>query len=218
MRSHPVARKELRAAIRQRGVVLFFTLIALVVMSLAAVALIRSVDTSTMIAGNLAYKQSATTSGDGAIEAAMNWLTAQQNIMTSNGQSVYIDTTPPTLLFNTDNPALGYYSSVHPVTALTDGTLNWTTSSAFVGTDTSGNRIWYVIERMCNVANQIPSQGNCLFGSPVSTLGDQSVKSADQSCGGNLSCLQNAQSPQLRITARVAGAKNTYSFVQTFAY
>ena len=38
----------------QRGVVLFFALIALVAMSLAAVALIRSVDTSTIIAGNLA--------------------------------------------------------------------------------------------------------------------------------------------------------------------
>jgi Tfp pilus assembly protein PilX len=75
------ARNELKTSIRQRGVVLFFTLIALVVMSLAAVALIRSVDTSTMIAGNLAFKQSATTSGDGGIEAAVSWLAAQQQIL-----------------------------------------------------------------------------------------------------------------------------------------
>ena len=44
--------------IKQRGVVLFIALIALVAMSLAAVALVRSVDTATIIAGNLAFKQS----------------------------------------------------------------------------------------------------------------------------------------------------------------
>jgi len=59
-------------ASRQRGVVLFFALIALVVMSLAAVALIRSVDTNTLIAGNLAFKQAATSSGDSGLEMAID--------------------------------------------------------------------------------------------------------------------------------------------------
>ena len=56
---------------KQRGVVLFFSLVALLAMSLAAVALVRSVDTSTMIAGNLSFKRAATTSGDSGIEAAL---------------------------------------------------------------------------------------------------------------------------------------------------
>ena len=46
---------------KQQGVVLFIALVALVVMSLAAVALIRSVDTNTLIGGNLSFKQAATT-------------------------------------------------------------------------------------------------------------------------------------------------------------
>ena len=46
---------------RQHGLVLFFALIAMVVMSLAAVALIRAVDTSTLIAGNLACKTACKT-------------------------------------------------------------------------------------------------------------------------------------------------------------
>lgn len=224
MKSRTVARKELRAAIRQRGVVLFFTLIALVVMSLAAVALIRSVDTSTMIAGNLAFKQSATSSGDTGIEAAVAWLALQQQNMNSAGQNVFVD--PSALLAfnqsNTANAALGYYSSVGPVANLTNGNFAWTNAnSALVGSgpDASGNSVRYIIERMCTTPNQPPVQPNnyCLFGSPVVTLGDQAVVAADQVCQG-AGCLNNAQSPQLRITAQVVGPKNTYSYVQTFAY
>ena len=44
---------------RQRGVVLFVALIGMVVLSLAAVALLRSVDSGTSIAGNLAFKQAS---------------------------------------------------------------------------------------------------------------------------------------------------------------
>jgi type IV pilus assembly protein PilX len=204
-------------AFRQRGVVLFFTLIALVVMSLAAVALIRSVDTSTMIAGNLAFRQTATTSGDAGIAAAINWLAAQQQSMINNGQNVYSDP-GVTLLFNQSNPAnaaLGYYSSVlnANLTSMTwDGT-----NSALVQPDGSGNNIRYIIERMCMIPNAVPTTPNCLFATPVTTLNSQAVASADQVCQG-AGCIQNARSPQLRITAQVAGPNNTYSYVQTFAY
>jgi Tfp pilus assembly protein PilX len=217
MRHSLTLRKELSAA-RQRGVVLFFTLIALVVMSLAAVALIRSVDTSTMIAGNLAFKQTATTSGDAGIEAAITWLAGVQNQMIANGQNVYLDP-GAALLFNQSNAtnaALGYYSSVGPVANLT--TMTWdNTNSTLAQPDGSGNTIRYIIERMCMVPNQVPSAANCLFATPVTTLGSQAVVAADQVCQG-AGCLSNAQSPQLRITAQVAGPNNTYSYVQTFAY
>lgn len=212
-------RKELSAA-RQRGVVLFFTLIALVVMSLAAVALVRSVDTSTMIAGNLAFKQTATTSGDAGIEAAITWLTGVQNQMIASGQNVYLDP-GAALLFNQSNAtnaALGYYSSAGPVANLTNGTITWdNTNSVLVAPDGSGNTIRYIIERMCMVPNQVPSATNCLFATPVTTLNSLAVVAADQVCQG-AGCISNAQSPQLRITAQVAGPRNTYSYVQTFVY
>lgn len=66
---------------KQNGVVLFFSLIALVVMSLAAVALIRSVDTNTLISGNLAFKQSATISADAGLETALKWLDTNQAVL-----------------------------------------------------------------------------------------------------------------------------------------
>jgi len=51
----------------QQGIVLPITLIVLVAMTLAGIALLRSIDTSSIIAGNLAFKQSATASGDAGI-------------------------------------------------------------------------------------------------------------------------------------------------------
>ena len=55
---------------RQRGVVLFVALIGMVVLSLAAVALLRSVDSGTSIAGNLAFKQASIGPINYAIEQA----------------------------------------------------------------------------------------------------------------------------------------------------
>ena len=80
-----------RAANDQGGMVLFFALIALVAMSLAGLVLVRSVDTSTIIAGNLAFKQAATTSGDAGAEAAIAALAAIQ--AANNAKNVYMDTT-----------------------------------------------------------------------------------------------------------------------------
>jgi Tfp pilus assembly protein PilX len=58
----------------QRGVVLFIALIAMVVLSLAGVALIRAVDTSGSAAGNIAFREASVTAVNLAVEQAVNWL------------------------------------------------------------------------------------------------------------------------------------------------
>ena len=58
----------------QRGVVLFVALIAMVVMSLAGVALIRSVDTTGSVAGNLAFREASTPAVNMAVEEAVQAL------------------------------------------------------------------------------------------------------------------------------------------------
>ena len=58
----------------QRGVVLFIALIAMVVLSLAGVALIRAVDTSGSAAGNIAFREASVTAVNLAIEQAVDWL------------------------------------------------------------------------------------------------------------------------------------------------
>ena len=62
------------APARQRGVVLFIALSAMVVLSLAAVAVLRSVDAGTSIAGNLANKQGTLGPINYAVERAVDAL------------------------------------------------------------------------------------------------------------------------------------------------
>jgi type IV pilus assembly protein PilX len=190
-----------RHGIKQRGVVLFIALIALVVMSLAAVALIRSVDTSTIIAGNLASKQSATSSADSGLETALAWMGATLDPAT----------------FDATNAAAGYYATQE----LDPTELDWdaadskpaTGTGVVDGTDTTGNTVRYVIQRMCRAAGA-PAETNCLFGAPAVNTGSQTVVDAPNA-GANITM---EQSPVYRVTARVVGVKNTISYIQAFIY
>lgn len=204
-----------RGAARQRGAVLFFTLIALVVMTLAAIALVRSVDTASLISGNLAFKQSATSSGDNGIEAAMAVLDQPANPVNSN--------------LNVSAPASGYYNSLNRAIDLT--TLAWdNTNSVLVdgdplvagaqANDPAGNSVRYIIQRVClhpsaaaaNLASgaTIPvSTTNCSLTDATDTSSKQVKEDAPPSGAG---------SPIYRITARVAGPRNTVSYTQGFVY
>ena len=63
-----------RAPRSEAGVVLFVALIAMVILSLAGVALVRSVDSSTAVAGNLAFRQASIAPVNQAIEEAVDAL------------------------------------------------------------------------------------------------------------------------------------------------
>jgi Tfp pilus assembly protein PilX len=200
----PLSRIHTHGDIRQRGVVLFIALIALVVMSLAAVALVRSVDTSTIIAGNLAFKQSATSSADGGFESAITWLAARST------PAIWTDAAH---VLNVTNAGGGYYSNFDDAGLnITDET-TWTAGSADGGTDATNNAIRYIIQRMCRNANQVVTTTNCMFG-PSETGGGGSKKAEPP---GNLG-IASSGSPMYRITARVTGPRNTVSYIQAFVY
>jgi type IV pilus assembly protein PilX len=241
---------------KQRGVVLFFTLIALVVMSLAAVALIRSVDTSNMIAGNLAFKQAGASSTDTGMEAAIGWLSAAQATMQAANKDVYQNadhvlnkdgganpgavagvvysafTPPPVGFVCCINP--GYHSSydpsldlIHPNAA---NPLDWNNNSTLVKidqfgntTDSSGNTVRYVIQRMCRAANALPhpsdtpTQTGCLYSNNAITNNETRVLNATEVCQG-AGCAKGGQTVLIRITVRTTGPKNTVSYAQTIVY
>lgn len=213
MKASPVSPKA-----KQRGLVLFFALIALLVLSLAAAALVRSVDTSTIIAGNLAFKQAALSSGDSGIEAAMTWL---NNTQAANNTLNVLDN--PLHSFNIDAPANGYYSSVHdaasdPAYLNLFDSANWTSAkSVLVGTDAAGNTTSYIIQRMCRTANQPVKHAGCLFSGALLDPNGQQVKLYSDICDGP-DCPAAGQTPLLRITSRVTGPKNTVSYAQAFVY
>lgn len=190
----------------QRGAVLFFALIALVVITLAAVALIRSVDTNTLIAGNLAFKQSATSSGDRGTELAITWLQANQGALDSS------------------NPAAGYYNSLNQTLNLT--AQNWGGIGVSAGQDNAGNTVRYVIQRLCNhppaKAAQVNSEVSIAVSETECILSDapppNSGMEVKDVSGGCPTCTTGEGAPIYRITAQVTGPRNTVSYVQAFVY
>ncbi len=208
MSHQPPSRACPRSTTRQRGSVLFFTLIALVAMTLATLALVRSVDTNTLISGNLAFRQAATTSGDAGVEAAIAAMTAVQ---TANvAKNVYMDTTHA---FNVTSATTGYYSNADPALSLTAATTwtNDTSSDAVI--DGSGNTYRYIIQRMCRTANQVLSKPNCLFSGIVKNNSGMEIPLPSSICNGP-GCPSAGQSPQYRVTVRVTGPKSTVSYIQ----
>lgn len=196
---------------RQTGVVLFISLIALVAMSLAAIALVRSIDTGTIVAGNLSFKQSAVLSSDYGIEVARNWLMANKPSLSG------------------DVPAEGYYASRQATlditgtatSALTDD-VNWdgtngsalvTPKSVLFGSntkDSSGNTVSFVINRLCEIVGSInaPSQ-SCATSTTTDSGSTKDAPRYDQYG------LTEKQTIYYRVTVRVAGPRNTQTFIQT---
>ena len=68
---------------KQRGVVLLLTLLILVAMTLAGIGMMRSVDTATVVAGNLAFKQATTNAADGGTSSGFNTLATVANTATA---------------------------------------------------------------------------------------------------------------------------------------
>lgn len=201
---------------KQRGVSLFFALVCLVSIMLAAVVLVRSVDTSTMISGNLAFQQSATASADAGTEAAIAWLATVEAANTA--KNVLNDPSHP---FNVNDGAKGYFSSLDPAKSLTasSGTrFLWDdTDSEPLATDSSGNTTRYIIQRMCGTPNVAIKDANCLFSGAIQDTNGRNIPLPQEICKG-AGCPVAGQTPQIRITSRTTGPKNTQSYVQAFVY
>lgn len=195
----------------QRGVVLFFALIALVVMSLAAVALIRSVDTNTLIAGNLSFKQSALVSSDRGAETALAWV---NTTATANANDL-----------NTNKLASGYFATFDELNlddrAVLKSDATWNVNSvAATGSgitagveNSTGNTIRYIVQRMCR-DELPPTKDQCVMGEAEVGTGSKGVKSSTEA-GAKIN---GSESPIYRVTVRVDGPKNTVSYSQTYAY
>jgi type IV pilus assembly protein PilX len=208
----------------QAGIVLFFALLALAVMSIAAVALIRSVDTNALLSGNMVFRQSASATSNVALEGVAQSIAT--NISLANSVRHF--------------PAQGYYANcsrfdVQPHASICDGTrlttMSWdNTNSRLVpnqtdgnseiinGVDRQGNQIRYVVERMCNFNEAEINAGNatmdasrCLMASGQACEPPINIPDPDQP-----PCANQATSPLYRLTLRISGPKNTLTFMQSF--
>lgn len=191
----------------QRGVVLLVTLIMLVAMTMAAIGLMRSVDTANVVAGNLAFQQSTYQVADMGTEQAIAYLYTVSNVK-CDGTGVGINCPTGYKSFHEaslEPPTPGQtWESFWTAIEQTNGVVELTNMPA-------GYSGAFVIESMCDTAGQ---QG-CL----IATLNTSSLDAAEgQDLGSQDRAFDTSSTATTatyyRITTRVQGPRNSIGFVQ----
>lgn len=180
------------AAARQPGFALIMALVVLALMSLAAAALMRAVDTTTVVAGNLAFREGSIPPATAALEEAIAAL-SDASVIAERER---------------DLPARNYYASRQP--GEDPRGVPWALqqpgrypAQARVLDGGEGNALRYVIERIC-LRPGPATAANCALVRPSPPAGNPSAGSAPAP----------AALPLFRITVRVDGPQNTVSLAQ----
>ncbi len=188
---------------KQSGVVLFIALIVLVALTMAGIALVRSVDTSNVISGNLAFKQSTLQAADLGVEAAAGALptivaTTLDNVVTPTGSGTYWYYPTRREDDASGVPTTKEYGAGGSATAI-----NWTNVPD--AATSTGNTVKVVIDRLCQGPPPVTDiEGKCF---------------ADAGTGGGTKKAHGTQftgatTTYYRVTVRVTGPRNTTSMVQ----
>ena len=183
----------------ERGVVLFVALIVLIVMTLAGLALLRQMSTGVSIAGNIAFKENATSVADRGTEVALQYLTGP-------GAALSLDSMPN-----------GYHSSWE--NGATDPTIRRRSHGTrgrltLVSPDQAetGNTAQLIIHRLCLLPNQpINAVGQRCSDAPVV---DDGASTGGGSYGPGGVLPPATPSPFYRVTTKVKGPRNTVSYTQ----
>jgi Tfp pilus assembly protein PilX len=191
---------------QQSGLSLLVALIALVIMSLAGIALMRLVDSNALIASNAAFRQSARESTDAGIEAARTWLL-------SAGTALEITGSIP-----------GYYANRTTVLDPIGTVVDWESATAVSCVnggipDASGTKVCYVIQRMCDKDGKM-DMSTCDTAISTSAKGsgsgqaERSSNTFDLDIGPKPGA--STSSVVYRITVRASSVRGNISYVQAF--
>jgi type IV pilus assembly protein PilX len=168
----------------QRGIVMFVALAVLILMTLAGLAMLRQMGGAVSIAGNLAFKQTATSVADVGTEAARAWFTT------------------PGRNRNADSVDDGYYATWSPNVDPT--TFPWGTAPS-VNDGPTGNRVQYITHRLCQSLGDPNAPGQ-----QCSSEGGGGTDKGGGGPGGFTTLTQ----PYFRVTSKVTGPRNTVSYIQ----
>lgn len=175
---------------RQRGAVLWVSLIVLLVMTLTGLALVRTTTQGAGIAGTLALKQSATSGADLGLEQGLAKLNTLSDTQLDSGVATQ-----------------GYYASVDPAASAKE-LAGWATAPS--ASDSLGNEVRYLIHRLCSSTGAMNAANQSCVRPPSS--GCPGSSDAAGSVGG---C---SDRPMYRITAWAKGPRDTESYVQMTVY
>ena len=190
---------------KQSGVILLVTLLALVIIMLASLAMVRSTDTNLILAGNYVFKRDVMNQAEHAVPIIKALFTTGALQSTSSR--------------TTDNAEINYYASIQanntqgiPITllAIADNNANNIIDSK------SGITVRYVIDRM-SLATGIPSidNGGFLPINQIDQAGDGLIRgTGNGDTGGNGNQVNGGMASLYRISIRATGPRNTESFLQ----
>jgi Tfp pilus assembly protein PilX len=205
----------------QAGVSLLFTLMALVVLAFGAVALTRTVDTGTMIMGNLGFKQDALVSASTGTEQALTWLQANLSGTTLDanipGRGYYassIDKLDPTATHTSSSNKLPLVNWDGDCNGAVTGTFENCDVLPYTGTSVNGNRVQWVITRLCD--NVGAPSGTNLCVRPAVTSSSTANDRGELNPGGRIS--SGIASPYFRVIVRVEGPRSTVSYTETLVH
>ena len=212
---------------QQRGMVLLIALIVLVAMTLAAIGMMRSVDTTTVIAGNVAFKQATLQSADQGIFIPYSTLLNIANVGTDKavlnsnhgslcpaGVSAYLcaggninfpgyRATPPNAC-EVMNTCLGQPWWTQSA--------NWTGAPSVTVNDASGNvlaTVSYWVHRMCTTADLASNDPNNL----CQTYQETGASAPGSHAVGSF--VFTNMSVFYRITSKSVGPRNTVAYSQS---
>jgi type IV pilus assembly protein PilX len=181
----------------QRGVVLIFTLIVLLIMTIGGVALMRSMNTSLLTAGNLAFRRDLVNQGEQAVSNVLQSFQASGLLVNA--------TTVSSTGANYSATALPTNAQGVPTALLSDTAFG---SVGIKANDITGATadvtMRYVIDRLCNNTGAASST-SC-------------VQSLANPTGGTALPTPGVPPPSAtvyRLSVRVTGPRSTQIFLQT---
>jgi type IV pilus assembly protein PilX len=201
-----------RAQHAERGAVLLFCLIALIVMLIGSVALVRSFNTTLFTAGNIAFKRDLQNQGERAVAVALDAVRGTGALVTPLARSQ-------------DRPQFNYSSrslatnaqGIPTVLLLSHRAFDAAWTAPAVPVPAGQNvQVRYVIDRLCDIEGLDSALGSArcqiVDNGPTGGSGSHLNVADDASSGG-----AGATSLQIvyRISVRVDGPRDTQAFFQT---
>lgn len=214
-RTSPVGRRS------DRGVVLLFVLIALLILMIGAVALVRSFNGSLFMSGNLAFKRDLQNQGERAVDRVLTHFRPSGGLATPAARAAsspahhYSPTALPTNAMGIPT-ALTSASEYATVTNNGSQDINKDTDTSIAGQAVA---IQYVVDRLCTATgdeNALGSSSCILANTPIpSGTSSSNLQSADR---GPLCATCASAAPQgvvYRVTVKLQGPRGTHSFFQS---
>jgi type IV pilus assembly protein PilX len=198
-------RFQFASAARQRGVVLIFSLIVLLILAIGAVALLRSVNSSLLSAGNLAFHRDLVNQGEQAVATVMTEFK-------TNGPPLGGATTASMPAANYSATTLPTNTQGVPLVLLDNTAFVLIATAADIPGRTPAGRppdvtIRYVIDRLCTASplTVIATSSACVQSTGLPTGGTANRNTA----------LAAPSATVYRISVRVDGPRGTQAFLQS---